>query len=84
MSNQPTSDDLLVSTTTEKKINQAKHIYAVAGQFTDATGVLEDLCSAVCDRDISRLERYRTNVLLAHLTKVRCKMCERARPLSQL
>jgi hypothetical protein len=34
--------------------------------------------------DVSRLERYCTNVLLAHLTKVRRKTCERARPLSQL
>jgi hypothetical protein len=54
MSTQPTSDDLLVSTTTNKKFNQAKHIYAIVGQFTDATGVLEDLYSAVCDRNYSR------------------------------
>ena len=32
----------------------AKHIYAIAERFTDATGVLEDLCSAICDRDYSR------------------------------
>jgi hypothetical protein len=54
MSTQPTSDDFLVSTTTDKKINQAKHIYAIARQFTDATGVLEDLCLAVCVRTYSR------------------------------
>jgi hypothetical protein len=54
MSTQPTSDNTLVSTTNDKKINQAKHIYAIARQFTDATGVLEDLCSAVCDRNYSR------------------------------
>ncbi len=34
--------------------------------------------------DVSRLERYCTNILLARLTKVRCKTCERARPLSRL
>jgi hypothetical protein len=34
--------------------------------------------------DVSRLERYCTNVLLARLTNVRCQMCERARPRSQL
>jgi hypothetical protein len=54
MHTQPTSDDSLISTTTDKKFNQAKQIYAIAGQFTDATGVLEDLCAAVCDRDYSR------------------------------
>jgi hypothetical protein len=53
MSTQPTFDDTLVSTTTDKKFNQAKHIYAITRQFTDATGVLEDLCSAVCDRNYS-------------------------------
>jgi hypothetical protein len=37
------------STTTDKKFNQAKQIFAITGGFTDATGVLEDLCSAVCD-----------------------------------
>ncbi len=54
MSTQPTSDNNSISTTTNKKINQAKHIYAIARQFIDATGVLEDLCSAVCDRNYSR------------------------------
>jgi hypothetical protein len=54
VSTQPTSDDTLVSTTTDKKINQATRIYAIARQFTDATGVLEDLCSAVCDCNYSR------------------------------
>jgi hypothetical protein len=34
--------------------------------------------------DVSRLERYCTDVLLARLTKVRRQTCERARPLSQL
>ena len=53
MRTQPTSDDSLISTTTDKKFNQAKQIYAIAGQFTDATGVLEDLCTAVCDCDYS-------------------------------
>jgi hypothetical protein len=53
MSTQPTSDNLLISTTTDKKFNQAKHIYAIAGRFTDATGVLEDLCLAVCDCNYS-------------------------------
>jgi len=33
---------------------QAKHIYAIAERFIDATGVLEVLCSAICDRDYSR------------------------------
>jgi len=42
------------ATTTDKKIEQAKHIYAIAERFTDASGVLEDLCSAICDRDYSR------------------------------
>ncbi len=54
MSTQPTSDNSLVRTATEKKINQAKLIYAIAGQITDATGVFEDLCIAVCDRNCSR------------------------------
>lgn len=54
MSIQPTSVDSVVQTTTDKKFNQAKHIYAIAERFTDATAVLEDLCSAVCDRDYSR------------------------------
>jgi hypothetical protein len=54
MSTQPTPNDSLVSTTTDKKFNQAKRIYAIARRFTDATGVLEDLCSAVCDRNYSR------------------------------
>ena len=49
MCTQPTSDDLLISITTDKKFNQAKQIFAITGGFTDATGVLEDLCSAVCD-----------------------------------
>jgi len=43
-----------IQTSTDKKFNQAKHIYAIAERFTDAAGVLEDLCSAVCDRDYSR------------------------------
>jgi hypothetical protein len=43
-----------IQTNTDKKFNQAKHIFAIAERFTDATGVLEDLCSAVCDRDYSR------------------------------
>jgi hypothetical protein len=43
-----------IQTSTDKNFNQAKHIYAIAEQFTDAAGVLEDLCSAVCDRDYSR------------------------------
>ena len=46
--------DSVVQTTTDKKIEQAKHIYAIAERFTDASGVLEDLCSAICDRDYSR------------------------------
>ncbi len=55
MRTQPTTPgDYLVKTTTDKKFNKAKHIYSIAGQLTDATGVLEDLCSAVCDRDYSR------------------------------
>ena len=49
-----TSVDLVVQTTTDKKIEQAKHICAIAERFTNATGVLEDLCSAICDRDYSR------------------------------
>ncbi len=48
-----TSVDSVVQTTTDKKIEQAKHIYAIAERFTDATGVLEDLFSAICDRDYS-------------------------------
>ena len=54
MSIQPTSVDSVVQTSTDKKFNQAKHVYAIAERFTDATVVLEDLCSAVCDRDYSR------------------------------
>jgi hypothetical protein len=54
MSIQPTSVDLVVQTTSDKKINQAKHIYAITERFTDATAVLEDLCSAVCDLAYSR------------------------------
>ena len=53
MSIQPTSVDSVVQTTTDKKFNQAKHVYAIAERFTDATVVLEDLCSAVCDRAYS-------------------------------
>ncbi len=34
--------------------------------------------------DVSHLERFCTNVLLARLTKVRRQMGEKARPLSQL
>ena len=49
-----TSVDSVVQTTTDKKFEHAKHIYAIAERFTDATGVLEDLCSAICDRDYSR------------------------------
>ena len=49
-----TSVDSVVQTTTGKKFEQAKHIYAIAERFTDATGVLEDLCSAICDRDYSQ------------------------------
>jgi hypothetical protein len=56
VSTQPTSDDTLVSTTTDKTFNQAKHIYAIARQFTDATGVLEDLCLAVCHPNYSRVK----------------------------
>ena len=40
-----TSVDSVVQTTTDKKIEQAKHIYAIAERFIDASGVLEDLCS---------------------------------------
>jgi hypothetical protein len=58
MRTQPTSDNLFISTTNDKKLNQAKQIYAIAGQFTDATGVLEDLCAAVCDRDYSRSKLF--------------------------
>ncbi len=57
MRTQPTSDDSLISTTsttTDKKFNQAKQIYAIAARFTDATGVLEDLCTAISDRDYRR------------------------------
>ena len=57
MRTQPTSNDSLISTTsttTDKKFNQAKQIYAIAARFTDATRVLEDLCTAVSDRDYSR------------------------------
>ena len=49
-----TSVDSVVQTTTDKKFEQAKHIYVIAERFTDATGVLEDLCSAICDQDYSR------------------------------
>ena len=49
-----TSVDSVVQTTTDKKFEQAKHIYVSAERFTDATGVLEDLCSAICDQDYSR------------------------------
>ena len=48
------SVDSVVQTTTEKNFEQAKHIYAIAKRFTDASGALEDLCSAICDRDYSR------------------------------
>ncbi len=48
----------IVRTTTDKKINQVKHLYAIATQFTDATGVLDDLCSAVCDRTYSRAKLF--------------------------
>ncbi len=58
MSTQPTSDGTLVSTITDKRFNQAKCIYAIAWQFTDATGVLEDLCSAVCDCNYSRAKLF--------------------------
>jgi hypothetical protein len=34
-----------IQTNTDKTFSQAKHIYAIAERFTDATGVLEDLCS---------------------------------------
>ena len=54
MSIQPTSVDLVVQTTTDKKFEQAKHIYAIAERFTDASGVLENLCSAIYDPDYSR------------------------------
>ncbi len=33
-------------------------------------------CVCVDGRDVSRPERYQTNVLLACLTKVRCYTCE--------
>ena len=46
--------DSVVQTTTDKNFEQAKHIYVIAERFTNATGVLEDLCSAICDRDYSR------------------------------
>jgi len=46
-----TSVDSVVQTTPDKKFEQAKHIYAIAERFTNATGVLEDLCSAICDRE---------------------------------
>ena len=49
-----TSVDSVVQATTDKKFEHAKHIHAIAKRFTDATGVLEDLCSAICDRDYSR------------------------------
>ena len=51
-----TPGDYLVRTITDKKFNKAVHIYSIAGLLTDATGVLEDLCSAVSDRDYSRLK----------------------------
>ena len=54
MTTLPNPDDTLVKTTTDNKFIQAKHIYAIAERLTDATEVLEDLCSAVCDRTYSR------------------------------
>jgi hypothetical protein len=54
MTTLPNPDNTLVKTTTDNKFIQAKHIFAIAEQLTDATGVLEDLCSAVCNRTYSR------------------------------
>jgi hypothetical protein len=54
MTNLPNPDDTLVKTTIDNKFIQAKHIYAIAKQLTDATEVLEDLCSAVCNWMYSR------------------------------
>jgi hypothetical protein len=54
MTTLPNPDVTLVKTTTDNKFIQAKHIYAIAKRLTDVTGVLEDLCSAVCNRTYSR------------------------------
>ena len=55
MITQPNSHDTVVRITADNKIDQAKHIFAITGRFTDAIWVLKNLCSVVwCDLGYSR------------------------------
>jgi hypothetical protein len=55
MITRPNSHDTVVRITADNNIDQAKHIFAITGQFNDAIWVLKNLCSVVwCDFRYSR------------------------------
>ncbi len=41
---QPNFRDAVVRITSDNNFDQAKHLFAIAGWFTDAIGVLKNLC----------------------------------------